>query len=55
MDKTLDEAESLFGKRRATTHPILGPLSIAEWRRFHLSHGHHHVKQIWAIRREHGV
>ena len=55
MDKSLDEAESLFGKRRAATHPILGPLSIAEWRRLHLAHGLHHMKQVKAIRREHNV
>jgi hypothetical protein len=55
MDKILDEAESLFGTRRAVTHPILGSLSIAQWRLFHRTHGLHHVKQIWAIRRDHGV
>jgi hypothetical protein len=55
MDKSLDEAESVFGTRRVVSHSILGPLSIAQWRRFHRTHGRHHVKQIWAIRREHGV
>jgi hypothetical protein len=55
MDKILDEAESVFGTGRAVTHPILGPFSIAQWRRFHLAHGLHHVKQIRAIRRERGV
>ncbi|HEX7158038.1 MAG TPA: DinB family protein [Edaphobacter sp.] len=55
MDKRLDEAESAFGKRRVVSHAILGPLSIAQWRRFHRTHGLHHVKQIWAIRRQHGV
>ena len=55
MDRRLDEAESVFGGRRVVSHSILGPLSIAQWRRFHRTHGRHHVKQIWAIRREHGV
>ena len=27
-------------------HPILGPLTGGQWRKFHLVHGRHHVKQI---------
>lgn len=55
MDDRLDKAEATFGKTRVLSHFILGPLSVAQWRRFHRTHGLHHVKQIWAIRREHGV
>jgi hypothetical protein len=32
---------------------ILGPLTIRQWRKFHLIHGRHHIKQIRAIRAAH--
>ena len=47
------EGERLFGSVRAASHIILGPLSMQQWRRFHLVHGRHHLKQIWAIRKQH--
>ncbi len=31
-------------------HPILGPLSAREWRKFHLVHTRHHMAQIRAMR-----
>jgi hypothetical protein len=34
---------------------VLGPLSAQQWRRFHQVHGQHHLRQIHAIRAEHGV
>jgi DinB superfamily len=52
MDARIAAAEQLFGRRRAITHMILGPLSVAQWRRFHLVHGRHHLRQIAAIRAE---
>lgn len=55
MNQILDEAELRFGSARSASHSVLGPLSIAHWRRFHLVHGRHHVKQIWAIRRDHNI
>lgn len=55
MDKRLEKAEQQFGSARCATHSVLGPLSISQWRGFHLAHGRHHVKQILAIRREHGL
>ena len=54
LDRIMAEAEGMFGKRRAASHMILGPLSMEQWRRFHLIHGRHHLKQIIAIRKEHG-
>jgi hypothetical protein len=50
VDKLFDEAEALFGQRRCITHAILGPLSIHQWRRFHLVHGRHHILQILDLR-----
>ena len=52
FDRVTTEAEQMFGGRRAATHILLGPLSMRQWRRFHLVHGLHHVKQIKAICRE---
>jgi hypothetical protein len=31
-------------------HPILGPLSASQWRKFHLVHGRHHLKQLHRLR-----
>jgi hypothetical protein len=53
IDRLTRLGERVFGKRRAATHMILGPLSMRQWRRFHLVHGLHHVRQIEAIRRDH--
>lgn len=56
MDRRIDAAEAIFGSdRRVISHMILGPLSIDQWRKFHLIHGRHHIKQIWSIRAEHGL
>ncbi len=47
MDATLADAEKRFGNRvRLLDHPILGPLTAKEWRRFHRTHARHHLKQI---------
>jgi DinB superfamily len=55
VDQLSNQAEAIFGRRRAISHQILGPLSVHQWRRFHLIHARHHVKQILAIRRDHGL
>jgi len=55
LDAAASEAERLFGKRQFATHFVLGPLSARQWRRFHLVHGLHHVKQIRQIRLEHNI
>jgi hypothetical protein len=46
MDDRLDEVERAMGTGRCVTHAVLGPMSIAQWRRFHRAHGRHHLKQI---------
>lgn len=49
MDATLADAEKRFGANtRLLNHPVLGPLTAQEWRRFHQVHGRHHLKQIIA-------
>jgi hypothetical protein len=47
MDATLADAERRFGSKvRLLRHPILGPLTAQEWRRFHQVHARHHFKQM---------
>jgi hypothetical protein len=55
LDAIFHEGEDLFGSGRCASHMVLGPLSIPQWRRFQLIHGEHHVKQILAIRKGHGI
>ncbi len=55
FDGVTAAAEALFGRRRAISHAVLGPLSARQWRRFQLAHGRHHLRQIAAIRAGHGV
>lgn len=43
------EAERVFGPQRAITHLVLGPMSVHNWRRFHLIHGEHHLRQIGKV------
>ena len=51
MDERIARCEEKFGARRKLLdHPILGPLNGAEWRKFHLVHGLHHVKQLQRLR-----
>jgi hypothetical protein len=47
MDAIIAQCEARFGKtQRVLDHPILGPLTTSQWRRFHWLHGRHHVMQI---------
>jgi hypothetical protein len=56
LDRRVAVGEKIFGcKQRSISHMILGPLSIDQWRRFHLIHGRHHIRQIVTIRRQHGI
>jgi Protein of unknown function (DUF1569) len=51
MDAAIAQCESRFGKRtRLLNHPILGPLTARQWRKFHWVHGRHHLKQIQNLR-----
>jgi hypothetical protein len=52
MDAILAECETRFGRRaKLLDHPILGPLSVTQWRKLHLVHGRHHCKQLLRLRR----
>jgi DinB superfamily len=43
-------ALKLGAKAKVLDHPVLGPFSVSQWRKFHLVHGLHHVKQIRRLR-----
>ncbi len=52
MEVAIAECESRYGKEvKLLDHPVLGPLTGAQWRKFHWVHGRHHVKQILRIRK----
>jgi hypothetical protein len=45
--KALDESEKKWGSRAMIfTHPVLGPLTVSQWRKFHFVHTRHHMKQV---------
>jgi hypothetical protein len=50
MDGTIARCERSGGRARLLEHPILGPLTAAQWRKFHLVHGRHHLRQIRRLR-----
>jgi hypothetical protein len=54
MDQLIAQCEARHGGRiRLIDHPILGPLTAKQWRKFHWLHGQHHVKQILRLRAVH--
>ena len=51
MDAIIAQCEARFGRGvKLLDHPILGPLSAPQWRKLHLVHGRHHLKQILRLR-----
>jgi hypothetical protein len=47
LDRTLRECEARFGADLPLlSHPALGAMSAAQWRRYHWIHTRHHVAQI---------
>lgn len=55
LSSLIKECERVLGRGRTVTHAVLGPLSMQQWRQFQLVHGRHHIRQIKAIRSEHGL
>jgi hypothetical protein len=46
-DKALHALEEKWGTRDTVyTHPVLGPLTVPQWRKFHYVHTRHHMKQV---------
>jgi hypothetical protein len=52
MDAIITQCESRLGRGKLLDHPILGPFSADQWRKFHLLHGRHHAKQIRSLREQ---
>ncbi len=53
MNAIIAQCESRFGRRvQLLNHPILGPLTPAQWRKFHVVHGRHHHKQILRLQEQ---
>ena len=47
MESAFDDCERHFGAAtKIMDHPILGPLTVEQWRKFHFVHGRHHARQI---------
>jgi len=59
MDAIIGRCDTELGEGRfcghaMLDHPVLGPLTARQWRKFHLVHGMHHVKQIRRLREARG-
>ena len=53
MDEIVARCEQKLGAgTKLLDHPILGQLTAAQWRKFHLVHGLHHGKQLRRLRQE---
>jgi hypothetical protein len=51
LDDVIEKCENKFGKRSfVAKHPMLGPFTMQQWRKFHWVHGKHHIRQIERIR-----
>ena len=51
MDAIIAQSEARFGRQvKLRNHPILGPLTAPQWRKLHLVHGRHHLKQLLWLR-----
>jgi hypothetical protein len=47
MESVIAACDAQFGHGQVIAeHPILGPLTASEWRKFHWVHGRHHAQQI---------
>lgn len=47
MDALITQCEARYGARKKVLdHPVLGPLTTRQWRKFHWVHGRHHAQRI---------
>ena len=47
MESGFADLDVKFGvKTKVLDHPLIGPLNVGQWRKFHLAHGRHHARQI---------
>lgn len=53
MDELLTQCEARYGSKvKILDHPVLGPLTVGQWRKFHRIHGLHHARQLAVLRRK---
>lgn len=52
MDRALQGCRRRFGMERVAPHPILGPLRVDQWIRYHSVHSRHHIKQLAQMAQE---
>lgn len=50
LDEALNRVEAIYPSRTVVTHIVLGPLTVRQWRKFHLVHARHHAKQIARVK-----
>lgn len=50
LDGTFDRSRQQFGMERVGRHFLLGPLRIDQWRRYHVLHLRHHLRQMREVR-----
>jgi hypothetical protein len=51
MDAAIAACEERYGRTvKLIDHPVIGPLTGSQWRKFHCVHGRHHIKQIQRLR-----
>ncbi|HEY7354781.1 MAG TPA: DUF1569 domain-containing protein [Terriglobales bacterium] len=51
MDDVIEACAERFSRTKPIAeHPIIGPLTAKEWRKFHLVHGKHHARQILKLK-----
>ena len=51
MEKALSECGRRFGNSgKVLDHPVLGPLNLRQWAKFHFVHTRHHMRQVHALR-----
>ncbi len=50
LDKALADCEKRLGPKYRLPHPVLGALTVPEYRKFHYIHTRHHMKQVDALR-----
>jgi hypothetical protein len=51
METVIADCNAKFGRGKVIAeHPILGPLTASEWRKFHWVHGRHHARQILQLK-----
>lgn len=58
--KKMDDAFAAYAAKHQTgecaaNHPILGPLTLNQWPKFHLNHCRHHMEQIAELRAAQGL